>query len=86
MLQKIPIAVLMRVSGRSRSMLAASDGWAESATKKESATSKVNPSPTWGELSVTQGVECNRFCYNKGPRNAGKSQSTIYVPRQNVVR
>jgi hypothetical protein len=38
----------------------ASDGWAESATKKESATSKVNPSPTWGDLKTRQShFECN---------------------------
>jgi hypothetical protein len=50
LLKQIPVAALMRVSGRSRPIAGASDGWAESATKKESATSKVNPSPTWGDL------------------------------------
>jgi hypothetical protein len=31
-------------------------GWAESATKKESATSKVNPSPSWDDLVRAWGI------------------------------
>jgi hypothetical protein len=31
-------------------------GWAQSATEKESATSKVNPSPSWDDLVRRRGI------------------------------
>jgi hypothetical protein len=49
-LKKIPISILKRISGRSRSMLQRTICWADSATEKEPGTAEVNPGPTWGDL------------------------------------
>ena len=51
-LSKIPVEALMRFSGRSRSMLVRAMA-GQSATEKESGTSKVNPPQTWGDLVLS---------------------------------
>jgi hypothetical protein len=59
LLKTIPVAALMRVSGRSRSMLVRAIGWAHSATEKESATSQVNHSLSWIGLARFRAVSRN---------------------------
>jgi len=54
--KKIPVAALMRVSGRSRSMLE-NIVWTQPTTQEESGTGEVNPSSTWSSIVFARFLE-----------------------------